>query len=49
MNKRTPAENTSNAVLFLLRGAQKRRSMAIARAKAVQSELGVAPRLVAVK
>lgn len=49
MNKRVPTENVSQTVMFLLRGATKRRSMAVAKAKMIQSELGVVPRLVAVK
>ena len=48
-NTNIPATNTSEAVLFLLRGAKKRRSMAIANARMVQNELGVTPKLVAVK
>lgn len=48
-NKKIPSVTTSDAVSFLLRGAQKRRSMALAKAKMIQSELGVVPRLVAVK
>lgn len=48
-NDRLPTTNISESVLFLLRGAKKRRSMAIAKAKMVQGELGVVPRLVAVK
>lgn len=48
-NKRIPATNTSDSVLFLLRGAKKRRSMAIARAKMIQQELGIIPSLIAVK
>lgn len=47
--KRLPASNSSDSVLFLLRGAKKRRSLAIAKAKMIQGELGVVPRLVAVK
>ncbi|MEI7473401.1 MAG: hypothetical protein WCK67_01365 [bacterium] len=46
---RQPATNSSDAVLFLLRGAQKRRSLAVAKAKMIQSEVGVTPRLVAIK
>jgi hypothetical protein len=42
-------KNTSEAVLFLLRGAKKRRSLASANAKMVQRELGIMPNLVAVK
>ena len=48
-NKLAPSENTSDAVLFLLRGAKKRRSMAVAKAKIIQNELGVLPKLVAIK
>ena len=49
MNKRLPSTNTSEAVLFLLRGAKKRRSIAISNAKMIQGDLGVMPRLVALK
>jgi len=48
-SKQIPATTTSDAVAFLLRGAQKRRSMALAKAKMIQSELGVIPRLIAIK
>jgi len=47
--QRTPSANISDSVLFLLRGAKKRRSLAIAKAKMVQGEIGVVPKLVAVK
>lgn len=47
--KRIPAVTTSDSVSFLLRGAQKRRSMSLARAKMIQTELGVVPRLVTIK
>lgn len=46
---RTPDTNISESVLFLLRGAKKRRSLATAKAKMIQGQLGVVPRLVAVK
>lgn len=46
---RAPSSNSSSSVMFLLKGAQKRRSLAIAKAKMVQGEQGVVPRLVAVK
>lgn len=49
MNQQQPSSNISDSVLFLLRGAKKRRSLAVAKAKMVQGELGVVPRLVAVK
>jgi len=48
-NSIEPGSNTSDSVLFLLRGAKKRRSTAIAGAKMVQGNLGVMPKLVAVK
>jgi len=48
-NKFLPDINVSDSVLFLLRGAKKRRSMAVAKAKMIQGQLGVIPRLVAVK
>ncbi|MEI8388457.1 MAG: hypothetical protein WCG23_01100 [bacterium] len=48
-NKLVPNTNVSDAVLFLLRGAKKRRSMAVAKAKMIQGQLGVIPRMVAVK
>ena len=49
ISKRVPSTNISESVLFLLRGAKKRRSMAIAKAKMIQGQLGVTARLVAVK
>jgi hypothetical protein len=48
-NKRIPNTNVSESILFLLRGAKKRRSMAVAKAKMIQGQLGVIPRLAAVK
>lgn len=48
-NKLIPNTNVSESVLFLLRGAKKRRSMAVAKAKMIQGQLGVIPRLAAVK
>jgi len=47
--KNLPITNISESVLFLLRGAKKRRSMAVAKAKMIQGQLGVIPRLIAVK
>lgn len=47
--KELPSSNISESVLFLLKGAKKRRSLAVAKAKMIQGELGVIPRLVAVK
>lgn len=46
---RQPATNCSDAVFFLLKSAQKRRSFSVAKAKMIQNEVGVAPRLVALK
>lgn len=44
-----PTSNISEGVAFLLRGARKRRSMAIASAKMINSDLGIASKLAAVK
>lgn len=41
--------NKSEGVMFLLRGAQKRRSMAAATAKMIQGDLGMLPRLFSLK
>lgn len=49
VSKRKPAKNTGFAVHFVIRGAEKRRTMAYAKAKMLQSELGVVPHLVSVK
>jgi len=46
---KTPSSNVSEGVEFLLRGAKKRRSMALASAKMINSDMGVCARLVAVK
>lgn len=45
----TPSNNIYEGVEFILRGAKKRRSMALATAKAINSEVGIQTRLVAVK
>lgn len=45
----TPSNNTFSGVEFILRGAKKRRSMAISNAVAVNSEAGVQIKLQAVK
>lgn len=45
----TPTDNVYSGVEFILRGAKKRRSMAIAAAKMLNSESGVQTRLVAIK
>ncbi len=44
-----PSSNISDGVAFLLRGAKKRRSMAIASAKMINSDLGIMNKLVALK
>lgn len=49
LNQRRPAKNTSSAVGFVIRGAQKRRQLAYERARSLQRELGVIPHLVCVK
>ncbi len=47
LNKST--SNISEGVAFLLRGAKKRRSMAIASAKMINSDIGISAKLAAVK
>lgn len=44
-----PTSNISEGVDFFLRGAKKRRAMAIASVRQVNTEMGVNLRLVAVK
>lgn len=44
-----PTTNVSEGVDFLLRGARKRRSMAIASVRQINTDIGVNLRLVAVK
>lgn len=44
-----PTSNISDGVEFFLRGAKKRRAMAIASVRQVNTEVGVNLRLVAVK
>ncbi len=44
-----PTSNISDGVGFLLRGAKKRRSMAIASARMINSDIGISAKLVAVK
>ena len=46
---RKPLKNTAFSVHFVIKGAEKRRSMAFAKAKMLQNELGVTPHLVSVK
>lgn len=45
----TPTNNIDGGVEFILRGAKKRRSMALATARMLNSEVGIQTRLVAVK
>lgn len=45
----TPSCNIYSGVEFILRGAKKRRSMAMASARMINSEVGVQQKLVAVK
>ena len=45
----TPTNNTFSGVEFILRGAKKRRAMAISNAAAVNTEVGVPMKLKAVK
>jgi hypothetical protein len=46
---RQPAKNTTFSVHFVIRGAEKRRSLAFGKAKMLQNELGVTPTLTSVK
>ena len=46
---REPGRNTTFSVHFVIRGAEKRRAIAMNRAQKLQQELGVTPRLVCVK
>ncbi len=45
----TPSCNVCDSVEFILRGARKRRSMAMANAKMINADAGIQARLVAVK
>lgn len=45
----TPTSNVYGGVEFILRGAKKRRSMALAAAKMLNAEVGIQSKLVAVK
>lgn len=45
----TPNCNIDNSVEFILRGAKKRRSMALANARMLNAEQGIQQKLVAVK
>lgn len=44
-----PTNNIYGGVEFILRGAKKRRSMALASARALNSEAGIQTKLVALK
>lgn len=45
----TPSNNTFSGVEFILRGAKKRRTMAVANAVAINSDSGIQVKLQAVK
>jgi hypothetical protein len=45
----TPSSNICGSVEFILRGAKKRRSMALASAKMINADAGIQTRLHAVK
>ena len=45
----TAISNINDGVAFILRGARKRRSMAIASAKMINSDIGLSAKLVALK
>lgn len=49
LNGRVASQNIASSVQFVLRGAQKRRSLAYGKARNLQRELGVIPRLVGIK
>ena len=44
-----PSNNIAKGVELILRGAKKRRSMAIASAKMINSDIGISAKLVALK
>lgn len=46
---KTPTANVAGSVEFILRGAKKRRSMALANAKMINADAGIQARLHAVK
>ena len=48
-SRRVAARNTCLAIHFVIRGAEKRRHLAYDKAKTLQRELGVIPRLTCVK
>ncbi len=45
----TNLSNISDSVMFLMRGAKKRRSLAQAKAQLIQGNLGITPKLKAIK
>ncbi len=47
--ERVPSRNIAPAVYFILKGAEKRRALAMNKAQSLQRELGVIPRLKSVK
>jgi hypothetical protein len=47
--ERMPSRNIAQPVYFILKGAEKRRTMATRKAKHLQRELGVIPKLTSVK
>jgi hypothetical protein len=48
-SERAPSRNIAPSVYFILRGAEKRRAMAMSKAQNLQRELGVIPKLTSVK
>ncbi len=47
--QRVPCRNISQPIYFILKGAEKRRAMATHKAKNLQRELGVIPKLTSIK
>lgn len=47
--QRMPSRNIAQPVYFILRGAEKRRTMATGKAQDLQRQFGVIPRLKSVK
>ncbi len=47
--QRIPGKNIAPSVAFILRGSERRRNMAMSKARQLQQELGVLPRLTSVK
>ena len=44
-----PSSNVGDGVVFILRGARKRRNMAVANARNINMESGIKPKLAVVK